>query len=124
MKMVLCSGTDCVERLEAEIYWAETQDYRMHEFLMKCPDCGKINTVYPKASIDFETGDVLDWEEFFGITLEESLTDDGLVMEMANSMYHSQPALKDAPLINTSYDLISAYQSHAEMALEILNAED
>lgn len=124
MRTVYCSGTDCVERLDAEKYWANVQDYSMHEFLMECPSCGKINTVLAEPSIEFSTGDMLDWGDFFGVTLEEALTDDGLVMEMANSMYHSQPALKDAPLINPSYALISAYQSHAEMALEILNAED
>ena len=126
MSVTYCSNTDCYERLEAEIYWVEVHDHSMDEFLMKCPGCGKINTVLAEPSIEFLTGGVLDWEEFFGITIEEAQADDGLVMEMRRSMYQSQWALKDVKGTDhsNSYALINEYQSHAEMELEILNAED
>lgn len=125
MSIAYCSSDGCCGLLDAEIYWAETRDYGMDEFLMKCPECGKISAIFPVQSIDFETSKMLDWEEFFGITVEEALADEELVLEMRRSMYQSQWALKDVPGSDhsQSYALINDYQSHAEMALEILNAE-
>lgn len=128
METVYCNDIECVGKMNAEENWVENLDHGMSEFAMRCPVCGKVNVIEPEPSVTFTSTIILDWEGFFGITIEEVKADEGLLRRMSLSMYQSFDERKpEAGILDdegAGYGIILDYQAHADMELDILYYEE